>query len=113
MIFLDALAMKFRNVKLREQNKKCVACGPECPEADRVTDVAKFDYADFCQTNCNLYSLIKIPAANTLTVKQFYSEIQANQGTCALIDVRPEVQFGIVNTNHSEKLKNLVEAKNI
>ena len=78
MIFLDALAMKFRNVKLREQNKKCVACGPECPEADRVTDVAKFDYADFCQTNCNLYSLINIPAANTLSVKQFYSEIQAN-----------------------------------
>ena len=112
MIFLDALAMKFRNVKLREQNKKCVACGPDCPEADRVTDVAKFDYADFCQTNCNLYDLIKLPAENTLSVKQFYSEIQGSD-SCALIDVRPEVQFGIVNTNHSEKFKNLVEATNI
>ena len=112
MIFLDALAMKFRNVKLREQNKKCVACGPECPEADRVTDVAKFDYADFCQTNCNLYDLIKLPAENTLSVKQFYSEIQGSE-SYALVDVRPEVQFGIVNTNHSEKFKNLVEAKNI
>jgi|TARA_B110000285_G_C14940563_1_gene521803 molybdopterin/thiamine biosynthesis adenylyltransferase len=32
MIFLDALSMKFRNVKLRERNMKCVVCGPDCPD---------------------------------------------------------------------------------
>jgi len=36
---MDALSMKFRNVKLREQNKKCVACGPECDEKDRISDI--------------------------------------------------------------------------
>lgn len=44
MIFLDALSMRFRNVKLREQNKKCVACGPECPSSEKITDVKDFDY---------------------------------------------------------------------
>ena len=32
MIFLDALSMKFRNVKLRERNMKCVVCGPDRPD---------------------------------------------------------------------------------
>ena len=76
MIFMDALSMKFRNVKLREQNKKCVACGPECPEEERVRDVSKFDYAEFCQTNCNRYALIKLPSENTIPVQQFYDEIK-------------------------------------
>ena len=58
MIFLDALAMKFRNVKLRERNMKCVACGPECPEDHKVLDLSKFDYGDFCQTNCDRFALI-------------------------------------------------------
>ena len=58
MIFLDALSMKFRNVKLRERNMKCVVCGPECPEEEKVKDVKTFDYPAFCQTNCNRYDLI-------------------------------------------------------
>ena len=45
---MDALNMKFRNVKLREQNQKCFACGPECPESEKITDITKFDYEDFC-----------------------------------------------------------------
>jgi len=61
MIFVDTLAMKFRNVKLREQNQNCVACGPTCPDSEKIRDVSKFDYASFCGTNCaNKYALIKL-----------------------------------------------------
>ena len=69
MIFFDALAMKFRNVKLRERNPKCVACGPECPEDLKIKSVDKIDYAEFCQTNCNKYAMIKLPAENTISVE--------------------------------------------
>jgi len=48
MIFLDALSMKFRNVKLRERNPKCVVCGPECPADEKIANVSDFDYEDFC-----------------------------------------------------------------
>ena len=75
MIFMDALAMKFRNVKLRERNMKCVVCGPDCSEDERVSDVTKFDYEDFCQTKCSRYSLINIPAENNITPKQFIEKI--------------------------------------
>jgi adenylyltransferase/sulfurtransferase len=54
MIFFDAASMKFRNVKLRDRNPACSVCG-DCPT---LTDVAKFDYDTFCQTNCNKYALI-------------------------------------------------------
>ena len=88
MIFLDALSMKFRNVKLREQNKKCVVCGPECPQEDKVTDVKKVDYAEFCQTNCNKYAMIKLPQENTLSADECFNQITPED---ALIDVRPPV----------------------
>jgi hypothetical protein len=61
MIFLDALAMRFRNVALRERNPKCVSCGPECPDSEKIKSVENFDYAEFCQTKCNRYALIKLP----------------------------------------------------
>lgn len=76
MIFLDALAMKFRNVKLRERNPQCVACGPECPAEQKIKSVESIDYADFCQTKCNKYSMIKLPAENTISVDKFYQEIK-------------------------------------
>jgi hypothetical protein len=69
MIFMDALSMKFRNVKLRERNLKCVVCGPDCPVESKVTDVSNFDYEDFCQTKCSQYDLINIPADNSITVQ--------------------------------------------
>ena len=56
--------MKFRNVKLRDRNPECAVCG----DTPRVTDVSKFDYESFCQTNCNKYALIKIPPENNITV---------------------------------------------
>jgi adenylyltransferase/sulfurtransferase len=94
MIFLDALAMKFRNVKLRERNPKCVACGPECPEDQKIKSVESIDYEEFCQTKCNKYAMIKLPAANTISVEKFYEEIQNSSGKkYALIDVRPKVQY--------------------
>jgi hypothetical protein len=93
MIFLDALAMKFRNVKLRERNPKCVACGPECPDDLKIKSVESVDYAEFCQTNCNKYAMIKLPAENTISVEQFYKEIQTKPADqkYALMDVRSQV----------------------
>ena len=92
MIFFDALSMKFRNVKLRDRQPGCAVCGPDCPNP--IRDVSSFDYADFCQTNCNKYALIKLPKANTVPAKEFYSQIEndsAETSTSIVIDVRPQV----------------------
>lgn len=67
MIFFDAATMKFRNVKLRDRNPSCAVCG----DSPTVTDVSKFDYEEFCQTNCNRYALIKILPENNITVQDF------------------------------------------
>ena len=93
MIFLDALAMKFRNVKLRDRNPLCVACGPECPSDQKIKSVESVDYADFCQTNCNKYAMIKLPPENTISVDQFYEEIKSKPSdqSYALVDVRSQV----------------------
>jgi hypothetical protein len=88
MIFLDALSMRFRNVKLRDQNKICQVCGPECPENEKITDVKKVDYAEFCQTNCNKYAKIKLPKENTLAADECFQQMTTED---ALIDVRPPV----------------------
>jgi len=48
MIFIDTLQMKFRNVKLRGQNPTCVACGPKCPDDEKLKSIKSFDYAEFC-----------------------------------------------------------------
>ena len=44
MLFFDALAMTFRNVKLRERNKACAVCGDE----PTIRDVKDFNYEEFC-----------------------------------------------------------------
>ena len=94
MIFVDMLMMKFRNVKLREQNQKCIACGPECPEGERIKDVASYDYADFCGFNCtNKYALIKLKPENNITPTEMFAEINSSQDTEShvIVDVRPDV----------------------
>jgi molybdopterin/thiamine biosynthesis adenylyltransferase len=64
MIFFDGLAMKFRNVTLREKNPVCQACG-ESPS--KISSVKAVDYADFCQTNCSKYALIRLPPSNSIS----------------------------------------------
>ena len=110
MIFFDALAMKFRNVKLRDRNLKCVSCGPECDPKEKILSVESIDYADFCQTKCNKYQLIKLPQENTISVQKFYELISENPQNKMLIDVRPPVQFGIVSTNQSSKIGKKIQA---
>lgn len=46
MIFFDAMNMKFRNVRLRNKNPNCVACGA------KSIDFLNFDYNQFCNTAC-------------------------------------------------------------
>ena len=58
MLIFDGMMMKFRNVKMRDRNPACVACG----ENQTIPDVAQFDYADFCQMNCDLIAQIQLPA---------------------------------------------------
>ena len=95
MIFFDAMTMKFRNVKLRNKNPDCVACGL------KKFDLKTFDYAAFCGTNCQMYA--HIPAENNITAEKF-AELQKSLDKAAsiLIDVRPKVQFDIVNAGHSK-----------
>ena len=95
MIFFDAMTMKFRNVKLRNKNPDCVACGL------KKFDFKTFDYAAFCGTNCQMYA--HIPAENNITAEKF-AELQKSLDKAAsiLIDVRPKVQFDIVNAGHSK-----------
>lgn len=101
MIFFDAATMKFRNVKLRDRNPACVVCG----DNPSLTDVSKFDYESFCQTNCNKYALIQIPQANNITVEEFEDiykqEIKTYTSKHALIDVRGAVQYNIVSLEGS------------
>ena len=113
MVFFDALTMKFRNVKIRGRNPACSACGPECPEVERVK-FSEFDYADFCQTKCSKYDLIKLPAENTMSCEKFdevLAKMEPDQKGVALVDVRAAVQFNIVNTNESKKISEKVKAK--
>lgn len=74
MIFFDAYAMTFRNVRLRDRNPQCDVCGDQ----PKIVDVKDFDYDDFCQTNCNKYALIKIPEKNNITVEQFEKDFKEN-----------------------------------
>jgi len=115
MIFVDTLSMRFRNIKLRERNPQCVACGPECP-AEQKVQPDKFDYADFCQTKCDRYALMKIPDENSITCQKFNEILQdmpkAASGI-SLIDLRPPVQFNIVNTNASKSISEKLTAINI
>lgn len=113
MIFFDALQMKFRNVKLRGQNLKCVICGPECEESLKLINVEEFDYQEFCQTKCSRYSLMKVPEENNITAQAFFEEISKGDAKIGLVDVRPKVQFEIVNTNASDKIAPHVKAINL
>ena len=96
MVIFDGLSMKFRNVKIRGKQKNCVTCG----ENPTVTDVSKFDYADFCHVNnCNVAASIKLPAENSIPLAKFaeiYKDTEAMKDV-AVIDVRPPVHFGIVS----------------
>ena len=59
--------MKFRNVKIRGKMKNCAACG----DNPTITDVSKFDYAEFCHTNCDEVAKIKLPDTNTISITEF------------------------------------------
>ena len=85
MLFFDAMMMKFRNVKLRDRNAECVACG----DNPSILDVAKYDYNDFCKTNCSRVALINLPEVATCSVKSFDEEWKTER--VALVDVRPPV----------------------
>jgi hypothetical protein len=67
MVIFDAMAMKFRNVKLRGRNTACIACGDQ----PQLGDLAQIDYLDFCKTNCNLQSNIILPSENTISIHKF------------------------------------------
>jgi adenylyltransferase/sulfurtransferase len=95
MLFFDAMMMKFRNVKLRDRNLECVACG----ENPSILDVSKYDYNDFCQTNCQRVHSIILPETATCSVKSFAEEWKTEKVT--LVDVRPPVQYGIVSVTGS------------
>ena len=101
MVVYDALDMRFRNVKLRGRNAECVTCG----DKPTVTDVKQFDYDDFCQTGCTLASRIKLPADNTMTIKDFYKvREEAGDKKLCVVDVRPKVQYDITNLPESVNL---------
>lgn len=73
MIFVDLLSMKFRNVKLRERNPKCVACG-DCE--NKITDVSTFDYDTFAGVKCaSKYALIKLAPENNISPSEMVNEI--------------------------------------
>ena len=47
--------------------KNCAACG----DNPTITDVSKFDYAEFCHTNCDEVAKIKLPDTNTISITEF------------------------------------------
>lgn len=100
MVIFDALEMRFRNVKLRGRNKNCQSCG----ENPAILDIKLFDYNDFCQTNCNLVALIKLPEPNTITIEEFHNRRSKASEPLTVVDVRPKVQFEITHLPESTNI---------
>ena len=102
MVIFEGLSMKFRNVRIRGKNPSCITCGDNC----QITDVAQFDYSDFCQMNCDLVASIKLNDENTISIESFaeiYNDAELMKNNC-LVDCRNQVQFGIT---HLEKAVNM------
>ena len=96
MIIFEGLTMKFRNVRIRGKNQACICCS----SANRtITDVAHFDYADFCQMNCDRVGQIELPDKNKISIEMFAEIYKADRegGKWCLVDCRNETQFGIVH----------------
>ena len=96
MITFDGLSMKFRNIKIRGRQLKCEVCG----DNPTITDVSKFDYAEFCHVNkCSIAASIKLPAENSTPLVKFAEIFKDKEAMkdIAVIDVRPPVHFGIVS----------------
>ena len=67
----DALGMKFTVTDLKEKNPDCEVCGSN----PKIKDFKAFDYEEFCQTNKpSKYELVKLPAENNVTPKQFFDD---------------------------------------
>lgn len=67
MVIFEGLSMKFRNVRIRGKNPACIACS----EKATISNVAEFDYADFCQMNCDVVASIQLPSVNTISIEAF------------------------------------------
>lgn len=99
MVIFEGLTMKFRNVRIRGKNQACIACS----DSKTITDVAQFDYSDFCQMNCDVVGSIRLPEQNTISIEAFaeiYKDTEQMKNKC-LVDVRNEVQFGITHLDQA------------
>lgn len=99
MVIFEGLTMKFRNVRIRGKNPACIACS----ENATISNVADFDYADFCQMNCDVVASIQLPAKNTISIEAFSTiyQSEAEMEKCCLVDVRNQVQYGITHLPNS------------
>ena len=85
MLIFDGMMMKFRNVKKRDRNPACVACG----DNPSIGDISKMNYNDFCQTNCQRVNTIELAEENKTTVERFAENVSVEEDV--VIDVRPPV----------------------
>lgn len=102
MVIFDGLSMHFRNVRIRGKKADCVACGGSMTaEVDQISDVALYDYDEFCQTNCDTVALIKLADQNKSNVQEFSQKLKDKSKRISVVDVRNATQYGIAHVEGS------------
>jgi adenylyltransferase/sulfurtransferase len=86
LLLYDALAMKFRELKLRK-DPKCPICG------DNPTIHALIDYEQFCGIGTPAEQ-VSLPSDNEITVRQLQEELSSNGGPF-ILDVRQPHEYEI------------------
>ncbi|CAI2371710.1 unnamed protein product [Moneuplotes crassus] len=94
MLFFNGKTSTFKKFTLRGKQVDCPVCG----ENPSIRVVADYDYDALCPAPaCSLVDSVKLPKENDVAICTFQKDKTENSDKVAVIDVRPDVQFNIVN----------------
>lgn len=94
MLFFNGKASTFKTFNLRSRQTNWAVWG----DSPTIKDIVQFDYDELCPTPAwSLVDIVKIPSEKDKTVADLFKDRSENPDKTAIIDVRPEVQFNIVN----------------
>ncbi|XP_061487250.1 adenylyltransferase and sulfurtransferase MOCS3 [Rhineura floridana] len=96
MLLFDALEGRFRHIKLRPRNPRCLVCG------DHPSVTTLQDYEAFCGSSATdkCRTLHLLPSKERISVEE-YKEVLDNQILHVLVDVRQLVEVDIGRLPHS------------
>jgi len=85
LVILDALKMKFKEIKF-ERNTQCCVCG----DNPTIRNISDYNYQFFCQTS------VESPMQNEITVQELKKKMD-NQENFVLLDVREPAEKQIAD----------------